>query len=409
MANYVARMVNKGASDTRLQPDDVPTTSPIMDVESYRLDEVMPKKLRGWRRFVMLLGVMMNHVDTGVVMKMMEEMRERKAQEALDAYNRLAKQPLPPTTKKSTGSKAPPPSTVIKGKELAPSKTKGYPVPTWDCQHPLTSISQPLGNAFAKWWTCLDCGSRWERLEKPTGETTPDPWLTMNVQSGSAAAQVPQAKMPVSGLAHHAPQAKAVPLAETGYFYYNPAGKTPAEIEAINQAHQAWLEKGLSKGKSKGAFSGMMENVTTTVKEQVAQVNQAWLASTNSLVHRMNAPGIDPNWPQEKIDAHNQAYWSKLEQPAPKERKRLAQDPVSDSAQAASASKDPQQWTFVQEHPSLPITPVLSGEMTEALNKVFAEHTANGLSKDEACRRMMASAQISELAIVQTYCNLVMG
>jgi len=370
MANYVARMVNKGASDTRLQPDEVPTTSPIMDVESYRLDEVMPKKLRGWRRFVMLLGVMMNHVDTGVVMKMMEEMRERKAQEALDAYNRLAIQPLPPATKKSAKYKAPPPSTVIKGKELAPSKTKEYPVMTWDCEHPLTSISQPLGNAFAKWWTCLDCGSRWERLEKPTGETTPDPWLTMNVQSGSAAAQVPQAKMPVSGLAHHVPQAKKAPLTEMGY----PAHWTPAEIDAVNQAHQIWLEKGLPKGKSKGAFSGMMENVTTVVTEQVAAANQVW-----------------------------------LEQRAPSPRKRLAQDPVSDSAQAASASKDPQQWTFVQEHPSLPITPVLSGEMTEALNKVFAEHTANGLSKDEACRRMMASAQISELAIVQTYCNLVMG
>ena len=89
----LAKLTSSVLERTRPTPEDTPTPRTLDLVEFYNLDETLPRPLRNWRRTVTLLGVMLTHADTGAVVKLMEEMRDRKAQEKLSAFCKAAALP----------------------------------------------------------------------------------------------------------------------------------------------------------------------------------------------------------------------------------------------------------------------------------------------------------------------------
>ena len=61
------------------------------------------------------------------------------------------------------------------------------------CQHPYTSM-KARGNRDQKWWTCVLCQSRWERMPMtiPTGYPTDDDPVTFGRHQGSTFLQIYQ-------------------------------------------------------------------------------------------------------------------------------------------------------------------------------------------------------------------------
>lgn len=138
-----------------------------------------------WKRLVITLGLVQTHALTGSIISYLETMRERRAQEALDQYQRLAGQTRLSTqtqeARKKTSRPSDAPKPMAKGKALSRSTVKKFPIDPEDCLHPEKDMSGPRGgHGGAKWVTCLRCGSRWERCWDSPQET---------VQSASGPAQ----------------------------------------------------------------------------------------------------------------------------------------------------------------------------------------------------------------------------
>jgi hypothetical protein len=131
-------------------------------------DEKVTVNVLRWKRVVMMTGVTINHALTGSIIAFLETMRNEHAAEALKEYKRVAgKNALKiHTTKTSTATSL---KATAKGKALTPSKTKQYPLEPANCTHPEHQMSKPRGGpGKSAWLTCLECGSRWERIVPPT-------------------------------------------------------------------------------------------------------------------------------------------------------------------------------------------------------------------------------------------------
>ena len=61
---------------------------------------------------------------------------------------------------------------IGRGKALSISKGK-FSMPAEQCEHPTESV-KPRGNNVAIWWTCVLCGSRWERVEEALEDPCPE-------------------------------------------------------------------------------------------------------------------------------------------------------------------------------------------------------------------------------------------
>jgi hypothetical protein len=151
---------------------------------------------------VLMVFVTMTHALTGSMITHFEKMRARREADALEEYTK-AKGRL---TVCSTGKvKAKNDFTpMAKGKLLKPSiagnPSEGgtFPQDPWTCTH---TGSQPLaargGRGGQKWFTCLECGSRWERL---TATETPVP---PGLSGSAASASNPQVQAPSGSPLHH--------------------------------------------------------------------------------------------------------------------------------------------------------------------------------------------------------------
>ena len=131
----------------------------------------MPKAGLRWKRLVIMLGVAENHATTGAIITYLEQMRKRIAEEKYEEYKRAAgssaDKVLKPKNKSQTGTKP-----MAKGKALSRSTACQYTLDPEVCPHAAEDLSEPRGGrGGAKWFTCLKCGSRWERVESTT--TTP--------------------------------------------------------------------------------------------------------------------------------------------------------------------------------------------------------------------------------------------
>ena len=137
------------------------------DLETMR-QAATTKTLHRWKRMVMLLGIQMLHASTGALIVVIEEIRERKAKEALELYLKAVGRAQSRLTVSTGGTvrqtNRVDPAKVLKGKTLTRSSGHFRKMPA-DCDHPLEECSQPRGTKNLKWWTCLECGSRWERLD----------------------------------------------------------------------------------------------------------------------------------------------------------------------------------------------------------------------------------------------------
>ena len=118
------------------------------------------------------------HVLTGTFITTLEAIRERKEQATLEAYLKCAKKKTDPLenqrsqnnsslARRSKALREPTP--MCKGAPLPPVKfVNNGQKPELDpktCLHPAADLSHPRGgqNGF-KWFTCLKCGARWERV-----------------------------------------------------------------------------------------------------------------------------------------------------------------------------------------------------------------------------------------------------
>ena len=66
---------------------DLTTASPPISAAMQDVGEITPYEV-SWRRMTILLRISMMHADTGLVLMEMEEMRDRCAEEAREAYER---------------------------------------------------------------------------------------------------------------------------------------------------------------------------------------------------------------------------------------------------------------------------------------------------------------------------------
>ena len=130
-----------------------------------------PRWYFNWLRVIVLTKIVTVHATMGHLLESMEKMRVRKVNELKDRLRRAEGMGLPtipegftslPTKKgKKTAVDAP----MAKGKPIARSKTKKWRTEPDDCLHPPHMMSNPRGGrAGHVWWTCEECGSRWERV-----------------------------------------------------------------------------------------------------------------------------------------------------------------------------------------------------------------------------------------------------
>ena len=187
---------------------------------SHRMDDETPTatELR-WKRMVIQIGLVDVHAISGSIIHHMETMRTRIEEEARRAYEKAAGSGAKITSKGSKpmkpDAKAENKEAIYKGKPLSRSQASVWIYDPDMCLH---SHLEPRGNKHALWFTCLKCGSRWERLTQP---------LEPNVQRVPTSTTGPPGPAQVS--------AAAVPLvAPPGTIPWNPAPAAPAA--AFHQA-----------------------------------------------------------------------------------------------------------------------------------------------------------------------------
>ena len=125
-----------------------------------------------WRRLTIMVGLVDKHASSGSIMSHLELMRERIAEDARRAYEKAAgakttvtkqktlRNPLDKSTKEATAV----------GKPLPRSTTGSWIYDPELCTH---ARLEPRGNKNLLWFTCLKCGSRWERVVPTAPATEP--------------------------------------------------------------------------------------------------------------------------------------------------------------------------------------------------------------------------------------------
>ena len=126
-------------------------------------DEPSDEVVFRWRRLTMMIGLVDVHASSGSILNHLETMRERIAEQARRAYEKAAgagakvtKTETKAPTKKSANAEA----TQV-GKPLPRSTTKNW---IFDPEMRPHARLEPRGNKNMLWFTCLKCGSRWERV-----------------------------------------------------------------------------------------------------------------------------------------------------------------------------------------------------------------------------------------------------
>ena len=158
---FVTKMMNRNNQDFA---EEIPCVNP--QTTSMEDDEALAVKVMRWKRLVMMMGVAQNHALTGSILSFLEQMRNQHAEDALQEYRRVAGTAAVRIHKKASSATTLTP--MAKGKALKPSsKTKGKPYPKDPemCPHPADKMSLPRGGpGGSAWMTCMECGSRWERV-----------------------------------------------------------------------------------------------------------------------------------------------------------------------------------------------------------------------------------------------------
>ena len=150
--------------------------------EKMNLDEeAMTATTFRWRRLLLKHRLIEIFSESGATLIFMEKQLVRMAQEAKECYEKLA-------GKKADKSKKPAKfiSTtlcpMVRGRSLPRSTTTSdWKTSPELCRHPEDSLSNPRGGRGGlKWFTCLDCGARRERVEtaEPTFTPTARPFCS---------------------------------------------------------------------------------------------------------------------------------------------------------------------------------------------------------------------------------------
>ena len=122
-----------------------------------------------WRRLMILVGLVDMHASSGSIVSHLERMRERIAENSRRAYEKAAGSKAVVTKKTTkTHDKAQNKEATEVGRPLPRSTTGSWIFDPERCYH--TQLA-PRGNKNLQWFTCLTCGSRWERVV-PTAPTT---------------------------------------------------------------------------------------------------------------------------------------------------------------------------------------------------------------------------------------------
>ena len=150
-----------------------------------------------------MVGLVDMHASSGSIMSHLEKMRERLAEEAKRAYEKATGSKVTTTTKNTTTmrTKAQNKEATQVGRPLSRSTAVQYVFDPEMCPH---SRLEPRGNKDMLWFTCLKCGSRWERVAPEVPVLVPQGRLVPQAPSRSAAP-------PASAVAASGPVAKLVP------------------------------------------------------------------------------------------------------------------------------------------------------------------------------------------------------
>ena len=131
-----------------------------------------------WKHLFLQMENAKVHVETGIFINVLEEIRERKEKALWEAYQKSAKKKTSPrsyqrsqnSSSSARRSKALMLETPMSlGEPMAPVKTvNNGQIPELkpaECPHPQEMLSHPRGGRGGrKWFTCLKCGARWERV-----------------------------------------------------------------------------------------------------------------------------------------------------------------------------------------------------------------------------------------------------
>ena len=165
------KMITTVMTGSRADGGEVMTPQPHrMEVEHYNLDDRLPKNIFRWKRLVSIWDVVRQGATSTAVILYLEEIRVRQLEEISLEYDRRAGVPVGSGSVRPKGNyKAAPAAIIIKGalmKRAAPEAgMKSWPKEPDNCSHLPGHCSNPRGNAYKLWWTCLECGQRWEREE----------------------------------------------------------------------------------------------------------------------------------------------------------------------------------------------------------------------------------------------------
>ena len=140
-----------------------------------------------WKRLTSLVRITLMHAETGLIIVHQETMRNRLEQKALVAYEK-ARDPLAMAKKQPIGkarNSCQITNPMAKGQALTRSKNppspQGWAKTPQSCLH--VEMSGPRGSHSARWVTCLECGSRWDRVSGECGvwseAHTPPPGLNL--------------------------------------------------------------------------------------------------------------------------------------------------------------------------------------------------------------------------------------
>ena len=153
-----------------------------------------PSPTRDWRRMVIQVKHVIVQCICSIVMRGLEELRDRRETHATQKLIRVASDK---TRGRLLGATAKPkahtgensrPRPMAKGKPLRRSTVQNWIMEVEECSHPFESLSRPRGGqGGSAWFTCLRCGGRWERVysdgidqqsaavQATTTSTTPTP------------------------------------------------------------------------------------------------------------------------------------------------------------------------------------------------------------------------------------------
>ena len=124
--------------------------------------------------------------------------------------------PPPPVAKSATKPKNRRDDLVFVGEPLQPSTACDFPKPRSECPHTPARLTARGTKSFY-WWTCLDCGSRWKRVD--SSYATDGRHSELSNAAAPVAKMRPQPKSAASTLqmsGHHQQPAQQVQQLSTG-------------------------------------------------------------------------------------------------------------------------------------------------------------------------------------------------